>query len=160
MMRVLGRSILLLACGCWLLPSSHLRAQPTQEEVFKSIGQSVDEPVDSSRVVAVLAGIGGVLVLLVVVGQRRGREKKPRSLNQPRKLMKEVLRNVPLKGAELKQVKLLTQELRTGSGGERVQSPVTLLLCPSLLAEAAKQARAKADLPVVAGLVKKLVARN
>jgi len=158
MMRALGRSILLLACGCWLLPSSHLRAQPTQEEVFKSIGQSVDEPVDSSRVVAVLAGIGGVLVLLVVVGQRRGREKKPRSLNQPRKLMKEVLRNVPLKGAEVKQLKLLSQELRQGD--RRVESPLTLLLCPSLLAEAAKQSRGKVDLPVVAGLVKKLVGKS
>ena len=98
-----------------------------------------------------------VLVLLVVVGQRRGREKKPRSLNQPRKLMKEVLRNVPLKGAEVKQLKLLSQELRQGD--RRVESPLTLLLCPSLLAEAAKQSRGKVDLPVVAGLVKKLVGK-
>jgi hypothetical protein len=149
-----------ITCGCWLLAPSPLRAQPTQEEVFKSIGQSVDQPVDSSKVVAVLAGIGGVLVLLVVVGQRRGREARPRSLNQPRKLMKEVLRNVPLKGSELKQVKLLAQDLRPGGRDERVQSPLTLLLCPSLLAEAAKQSRGKADLPVVAGLVKKLVGKG
>jgi hypothetical protein len=152
--------LLLLACGCWLLTASRLRAEPTQEEVFKSIGQSVDQPVDSSKVLAVLAGIGGVLVLLVVLGQRRGREKKTTSQNQPRRLMKEVLRNVPLKKSELKQVRLLSQELRPGGRDERVQSPLTLLLCPSLLAEAAKQSRGKADLPVVAGLVKKLVGKN
>jgi hypothetical protein len=151
---------LLLAPGFLLLAPSHSLAQPTQEEVFKSIGQSVDQPVDSSKVLAVLAAIGGGLVLLVVVGQRRGRETRPRSLNQPRKLMKEVLRIVPLKGAELKQVKLLAQDLRPGGRDERVQSPLTLLLCPSLLAEAAKQCRGKADLPVVAGLVKKLVSKG
>jgi hypothetical protein len=152
--------LLLLTCGCWLLTPSPLRAEPTQEEVFRSIGQSVDQPVDSSKVLAVLAGIGGVLALLVVLGQRGGREKKTRKQNQPRKLMKEVLRNVPLKKAELKQIKLLSQELKPGGRDERVESPLTLLLCPSLLAEAAKQSRGKADLPVVAGLVKKLVGKT
>jgi hypothetical protein len=153
------RCAFFVASGFWLLASSPLPAEPTQEEVFKSIGESVDEPVDSSKVLGVLAGIGGVLVLMVVLGQRRGREKKGRSPNQPRKLMKEVLRSVPLKKAELKQVKLLSQELRPGGRDERVESPLTLLLCPSLLAEAAKQSRGKADLPVVAGLVKKLVGK-
>src|SRR5215207_10025062 len=70
---------LLLATGYWLLASSSpAPAQPTQEEVFKSIGDSVNEPLDTSRVMAVVAGIGGVIVLLVVVGQRRQRDPKSR----------------------------------------------------------------------------------
>ena len=135
-------------------------AQPTQEEVFKSIGDNVNQPIDSPRVIGVLAAIGGVVVLVVVVGHWKGREPKSRGLNHSGKLLKEVLRNVPLKSAELKQVKLLSQDLRPGGSGQRVESPLTLLLCPSLLAEAAKQNRGKADLPVVAGLVKKLVSRS
>ena len=134
-------------------------AQPTQEEVFKSIGDTVNKPVDSSKVVAVLASAAGVVVLLVVVSHWRKRETKSKSLDHPGKLLKEVLRNVPLKGAEVKQIKLLSQELRPRGDAQRVESPLTLLLCPSLLAEAAKQCRGKADLPVVAGLVKRLVAK-
>jgi hypothetical protein len=135
-------------------------AQPTQEQVFKSIGDNVGQPVDSGRVVALLAGIAGAVALLVVVGQWRTREKRPRGLNHHGRLMKEVLRNLPLKGAELKQVKALAQAGRPGSRDERVHSPLTLLLCPSLLAEFAKQSRGKADLPVVTALVKKLIARQ
>ena len=134
-------------------------AQPTQEEVFKSIGDTVSKPVDSSRALAVAAGIGGAMTLLVVVGHWRSREAKPKSLNHPGKLLKEVLRNVPLKGAEVKQLKALAQDYRP-PGGERLESPLTLLLCPSLLADAAKQSRGKADLPVVVGLVKRLVPKR
>ena len=135
------------------------RAQPTQEEVFKSIGDSVSEPVDSSRALAVVAGIGGLVVLLVVVGHWRNREAKPKSLNHPGKLLKEVLRNVPLKGAEVKQIKALSQTCQPPGGGT-IESPLTLLLCPSLLAEAAKQSRGKADLNVVGGLVKRLAGKR
>ena len=71
-----------------------------------------------------------------------------------------MLRNVPLKSAEVKQIKMLAQDIRPRGTDHRVESPLTLLLCPSLLGEAAKQSRGKADLPVVAGLVKKLVARS
>jgi hypothetical protein len=141
-----------------LLAVPALRAEPTQEEVFKSIGESVDQPIDSKRVIAVLAGIGGAVVLLVVVGQWRGRDRTKAALNHPGKLMKEVLRSVPLKGSELKQIRTLAQEARPH--GRRVESPLTLLLCPSILGEAAKASRGKADLPVVAGLVKKLVGRS
>lgn len=153
------RLVLLLAFHVFTFHAlaSPAAAQPTQEEVFKSIGDSVNHSADSTRAVAVLAGIAGVLVLLVVVGQWRSREKRPRGLNHHGRLMKEVLRNLPLKGAELKQLKLLAPSARPGGRDERVQSPLTLLLCPTLLAEAAKQSRGKADLPVVAGLVKKLL---
>ena len=144
----------------YVLPYSPLAsAQPTQDEVLKSIGENVGQPVESSHVIGALAAIGGAVVLLVVVGQWSGRERKSKGLNHHGKLLKEVLRNVPLKSAELKQIKLLAQDLRPGGTGGRVESPLTLLLCPSLLAEAAKQNRSKVDLPVVAGLVKKLVTR-
>ena len=152
--------VLTLSAIAVLLATAPALSQPTQEEVFKSIGDTVNKPVDSSRAVAALAAVGGVMVLLVVVGHRRKRETRPKPLDHPGKLLKEVLRTVPLKSAEVKQIKLLCHELRPGGTDQRVQSPLTLLLCPSLLGEAAKQCRGKADLPVVAGLVKKLVARS
>lgn len=134
-------------------------AQPTQEEVFKSIGDNVNEPLDSKHMIAVLAGIGGSVALLVVVGHWRRRERRPKAVNHHGRLMKEVLRNVGLKRSEIKQIKALAQDLRPRGRDDRVESPLTLLLCPTLLAEAAKQSRGKADLPVVAGLAKRLVGR-
>ena len=149
---------LLLASGFWLLASSPLPAQPTQEQVLKSIGDTVNEPIDSRRMVAVLAGAGGVVLLLVVAGQRRANNVRGKTLNHPGKLTSEVLKALPLKRAEIKQLKALAQDARPG--GHRVSSPLTLLLCPSLLGAMAKQSRGKADLQVVAGLVKKLVGKG
>ena len=164
-----GAFAFLLAPGFWLLASCvgfwllappltpPASAQPTQEEVLKSIGDNVGQPVDSRHFVAALAGIAGVVLLLVVAGRWRTRESRPRGLNHHGRLMKEVLRHVPLKRAEVTQIKALAAAARPGGRDERVASPLTLLVCPSLLAEAAKQTRGKADLPVVAGLVKKLL---
>ena len=51
----------LLACGFWLLATTtSILAAPTQEEVFKSINQSVGEPTDPSKFVALLFGAAGV----------------------------------------------------------------------------------------------------
>ena len=61
--------------------------------------------------------------------------------------MKEVLRTVPLKPAELKQLKVLAEQSRAAQG---IQSPLTLVLCPSVLARAAQEKSTKANRKVVA----------
>ena len=160
--RILSRTrvcALLLASGSWLLAWSNARAQPTQEEVFKSIGDNVNEPVDSGSVVAVVAGIAGVVLLVAVVGQRRKRDATPRPLHHHGKLLKEVLGNVSIRGAELKQLKLIVQDAKASTGRQAPESPLTLLLCPSLLAQAVKENPGKIDRTVAAGLVKRLVGR-
>ena len=132
---------------------------PTQEDVLRSIGQNVSESGDSGRVLGILAGIAGAIVMLVVVGQRRAGEARPKVLNHHGKLMKEVLRTVPLKPAELKQLKLLLAEsAKRGGGGEgpAPSSPLTLVLCPSLLLKTAQARPEKLNQKVVAGLAKKL----
>ena len=131
-------------------------AEPTQEEVFRSIGQNVSEPADSGRALAVLAGLAGVIGLLVVLGSRRSRPPRPKVLHHHGKLMKEVLRTVPLKPAELKQLKLLAEQSRAAEG---IQSPLTLVLCPSVLARAAQEKSSNVNRRVVAGLAKKLAPR-
>jgi hypothetical protein len=132
------------------------RAEPTQEEVFRSIGQNVSEPADSGRALAVLAGLAGVIGLLVVLGSRRGRPPGPKVLHHHGKLVKEMLRTVPLKPAELKHLKLLAEQSRVAEG---IQSPLTLMLCPSVLARAAQEKSSKANRKVVAGLAKKFTSR-
>ena len=142
-----------------LTPSAF--AQPTQEEVFKSIGQNVGEPVDSRHVIAVIAGIAGVIILVAVVGQRRtGRRPSPGALHHHGKLLKEVARAASLKNGELKQLKALVHGARTRGAADAPDSPLTLLLCPSLLARAADADRGKVDREAVARLVKRLAARG
>jgi hypothetical protein len=140
-----------------------LLAEATQEEVLKSIGRNVSESGDNGRVLGVLAGVAGVVVLLVVIGQRRGgggAAAGPRPLHSHAKLMKEVLRTVPLKPAEVKQLKLLLQESRARGGeGPVPESPLTLVLCPSVLLKAAQARSEKVNGKVVAGLAKKLGAK-
>lgn len=132
-------------------------AEPTQEEVFRSIGENVNEPVDSARVVAVLAGIAAVILLVAVVGQRRSRVAAPKPLRHHGKLLREVLASVSVRGAEMKQLKAIVQDGR--GRGDAPASPLTLLLCPSVLARSAKDNPGKVDRRVVAGLVNRLVGR-
>ena len=133
-------------------------AEATQEEVLRSIGKNVGESGDSGRVLAWVAGIGGALVLMIVIGQRRGGGAAgPKPLHSHAKLMKEVLRTVPLKPAELKQLRLLLHESRAGAGeGPVPESPLTLVLCPSVLLKTAQARSDKVNRKVVAGLARKL----
>ena len=115
-------------------------AQPTQEEVFQSIKDNVGpSQTDYSKLLPyVFAGMG-LVILLVLVSQRKRQETAtPKALNHQGKLLKEVLKTVPLRAAELKQLRMLAEGRE-----QRLASPLTLLLCPSLLAEAvhARQAQ-------------------
>jgi hypothetical protein len=153
--------LLILAPGFWLLAASSALAEPTQEDVFRSIGRNVSDTSDNGHVLAILAGVAGAVVLLVVVGQRRARiDSGPRALHSHPKLMKEVLRTVPIKPAELKQLKVLLQECRSREqNGPAPESPLTLVLCPSLMLKAAQARNEKVNPKVVAGLAKKLGAK-
>ena len=153
--------LVLLASGFWLLASatSPASAAPSQEDVFKSIQQNVGKRSDdSSRGLAVVMGGAGALILALLIGSKvRGRQSRPKVVDHPRKLLREVMKTVPLKKKELKQLKLLAEESRQdGATGEPVESPLTLILCPSVLARTLKDRPAKVDRAVVAGLVRKM----
>ena len=145
--------ILLMVCSCVVAPRAV--AQPTQEEVFRSIGRNVDKPVDSRRVLAVVLGVAGVVALLVVVGHGRRRDGRPRVVNHHGKLLKEALRTVPIKPAELRQLRTLVDEARARDD-DGPQSPLTLLLCPSVLAREAQRSPQKVNRKVLAGLMKRM----
>ena len=84
-------------------------ATPTQEEVFKSIQNNVNQSSDSGRIIPYLMAAGAVVILVALFSQRRKREFNPRAMNHQGKLMKEVLRAVPLRLVEMKQLKLLCE---------------------------------------------------
>ena len=60
------------------------------------------------------------------------RRRTPKALNHHGKLLKELAAAVSLKPAEVKQLKLLADE-------QKLSNPLTLILCPSILAKAVKR---------------------
>jgi hypothetical protein len=159
--RTLGRaaSVFILATGFWIPDSSPVSAAPSQADVFKSIQQNVGKRSDeSSRGLAILLGGAGTLIMVLLVGSKiRRRQAAPKVVDHPRKLMREVMKTVPLKKKELKQLKILAEEThQPDSKTEPVQNPLTLILCPSVLARAVKAHPAKIDRAVVGQLVRKM----
>lgn len=139
-----------------LLCARAAHAAPTQNDVFKSIQESMgkEEPQDYRPVLLFAAG-AGILVLIVVVGNRRQQAAKaPAPVNSTGKLMKEVLRDVPLKSRELKQLKLLADAIDSPTGEEL--NPLALLICPSLMAKGLHKSAGKADKKTIAQIVRKL----
>lgn len=129
-------------------------AAPTQDEIFRSIEQNVSTSDQSGKVLAILLCMGGLLVVIALVSQRMNRPKGAKVVNHPAKLLKEVVKTLPLRPAELKQLKSLAD----ASAGldTPVSSPLTLMLCPSLLAKLAQGQTGKLDRRTLAHLSKKL----
>ncbi len=125
-----------------------LAATVRQEDVFKSISDNVGGSTDPKFFyILALAGAGFVL-LLIVVNSFKNRQARPRAVNHQGKLLKELLKKIPLKGGEVKQLKAMANE-------QGCASPLTLVLCPSLLAKG-MNTKGKADKRVVMGVAKKM----
>jgi hypothetical protein len=129
-------------------------ARPTLDQVLQGINQSMDAPADLRRPAAVVIGLVGLIILISVLnrgiklggsGTRRSREP-----NHPHKLAREIAKKVGLRRAELKQLRIVAES-------QNLQSPLTVLLCPSLLARSIKQPDLRTDRAVLAGLARKLL---
>ncbi|HEX3358418.1 MAG TPA: hypothetical protein VHS31_15700 [Tepidisphaeraceae bacterium] len=130
----------------WPIISS---AKPTQEEFLKSLSDNIDNTTDPKKFFAFLAGAAGLVILLAVISQRKKRKVLPKSLNHQGKLLKEIMAQIDLRPVELKQLKILAD-------AQGVSSPLTLLLCPSVLAKAVKERTTKVDRKVLISIAKKL----
>jgi hypothetical protein len=108
-------------------------AGPSQDDVLRSIGSKVDERISGTKILATAIAIVSVIVLLVLISRRQTERTAPKTLNHQGKLVKEILRQVPIKPAEMRKIKTLAAEQQC--------SPLTLLLCPSVLAKAMKERR-------------------
>jgi hypothetical protein len=135
---------------------SPLHAAPSQDDVFKKIQQSVGEreEVDMRPVLWLAGGGGAVGLLLYLLSQKRQKVEAPKSLNHGGKLLREVMKEVPLTAAELRQLKLLADSVQQQTG--EPATPLTLLLCPSLLAKGLQAKPARLDRAAIAQVVRKM----
>ena len=109
-------------------------ANPTQEEVFKSLQNTEKETIDGRKLVAVLAAGAGVVILILLINNRMQEKVLPRTLNHPGKLVRELMKSAGLKSAQIRQLKAINEEL--AGKNQSVENLVTLLLCPSLIKKA------------------------
>ena len=126
----------------------NILAQLKQEDVFKSISDNVGGKTDPKVFYVAALLVVAVVLLLVVVNSIRKRQASPKAVNHHGKLIKEILKSIPLKGGEVKQLKAMAAE-------QQCTSPLTLVLCPSLLARG-MNTRGKADNKVVMGVARKM----
>ena len=129
------------------------RANPSQDEVFKSISNNVDHgsSISGTAVVAIAAVAVGIVLLAVVINARQNRDggawstgggeaaavgPGPRRaggpVNHPGKLVRELMRETGLTRARVRQLEAANDRLAADDRG--VEHLATLLLCPSLLA--------------------------
>lgn len=117
----------------WLL------AATTADDIFKSMGSGGAAAGDGAgiqpgSVLLVVAAVVGLIVLISTLNRRDAKPKRPETNSQPAKLLKDVAREMGLRRKDLRELK----KLAAISG---VDSPVTLLLCPSVM----RSAMAKRD---------------
>ncbi|MCC6415329.1 MAG: hypothetical protein IT582_05430 [Opitutaceae bacterium] len=108
------------------------------EDVFKSVGDEVNQTADPSLMLALLLCGIGVIIILALMSNRKKRQVTPKAVNHQGKLLREIRRSVQIKPAQLRKLKALADDI-SQARGEPLQSPLTLLLCPSLMAEAMKK---------------------
>ncbi len=126
-----------------------LLAQTRIEDVFKSTGDSLNDSADTGKLLAFVLALVSVIFILVIFNNRRKREATPKALRHQGKLLREVLRKLPLRSQEVKQLKLLAEQ-------QECHSPLVMLLCPSLLARAMQDKSARLDRRVLGRIAKKM----
>ena|SRR5688572_2391266 len=99
------------------------------DDVFKHTKESMNQEAGPERLIALALGAIAVIVLLVLLQYRRKSDVLPKPINNQNRLLKEVMKTVPLKEHEMKQLKQLADE-------QHCSSPLVLLMCPSLMAKA------------------------
>ena len=141
--------VLFVSSSACALIATIARASPTQEEVFKSISENVGQKTDSSRFLAGAAAVVAAAILVAVFSKRKDRVEKPKSSNHPGKLLKEVVRATSLRPAEVRYLKTLAER-------ESIASPLTFVLCPSVLIKAARTSTARTEKKVLVQLTRKM----
>ncbi len=124
----------------------------SQDQVLKSINEQVGEGVNGGTLLAVFLFVVVAVVGIAFLSYARKRQVQPKTLNHPGKLMKEVAREINLRPAEIKQLRAIADE-------QGLESPIVLLLCPSVLAKATKALGERVDRNIVAGVARKLIGK-
>jgi hypothetical protein len=127
---------------------------PTQyDAVLKSINQNTRSTTDMSKVVPWLIGGVALIIMLALYSQRRQRTVSPRALNHRGKLVREIAKGIHLRKVEVKQLKMLADE-------KELSSPLTLLICPSVLVKAMRSRNPRLDRRVLAQLAQRMARQS
>ena len=122
------------------------------EDVFKSTKESMSQEAGPERLIALGLGAVAVVILLVFLQYRRKADMTSKPVNNQNRLIREILKTIPLKDSEMKQLKQLADE-------QSCSSPLVLLMCPSLIARAL-QSKSADQRKALAPTIKKLTSSN
>jgi hypothetical protein len=131
--------LLLYSAFCILTSAFPARANPTLQDVFKSTQSSENDQMDGKKVAAFFLAAAAVVIIIVLINSRQQRVDRPKVVNHQAKLLRELLKTSGLKSSQVRQLKMLSADLR--ERGEPVDNLVTLLLCPSLIKRARDEDR-------------------
>lgn len=153
-----SQGALFLAIVLTLFMNGALQAKPSQSDVFKSIQDNVGKDSDTPTDALPWIGAGVVVIIIcVVVSRRQAVKATPRVVNNPGRLMREVMNQVDLSPRDVKQLKLAAEEVAAESESESEQlNPLVLVLCPSLLVKIANDKETKADRKSLVAMLKRM----
>jgi hypothetical protein len=146
-----------VAAAILLLARQARAADP--DAFLKSMSEGVTSAGDSHAVLPIILAVIGVILLLAWLGTRERKAAKPRPVNHGRKLLKHVGREIGLAGGEIRQLKLLA-DVHERTAGEKLHSPLTLLLCPSLLGKTLEAADNRVDRATVVRMAKRVAGQK
>lgn len=145
MFRAAGLALAVVPLQAW--------AAPTPEDISKSFSQNMDGDVNASTFLYVVGGALALILLLSLANRQwRKASTAPKTLNHQGKLMREVLRSVPLRGREVKQLKALAEQVEAD---RPLASPLTLMLCPSVLAKTIQTKKPRGDRKAIIAVARK-----
>lgn len=125
----------------------NILAAMSSDEIFRNMGQTMDQPVNPNTILLLVVGLLGLIVLLALVqkyvnnapAERRsvtvaasGKASRRRTTHNPAKLTRELAKQLGLRSGELRQLKAMAER-------EGIEHPLALLLCPSVLGKLMKK---------------------
>ena len=137
------------------LTGAVVSAETAEQEFKRSLQESMDAPVDPTKLVAFVLAMVALILAAVVFNKWRavaGRPRSTRALNSPGKLIREICKGVNLRPVEIKQLRVLCDQ-------QNIASPLVMLLCPSVLGKAVKENQKRIDRSVLGALAKKISRR-
>ncbi len=107
-------------------------ANATPDQVFKSVGDTLDAQVNPNHLILIAVALVGMILLISFLTRRTTKTTQVKVVNNASKLTRQLARQMGLKSNEFRHLKQLADQ-------ENIDNPLVLLLCPSVLQAAMKK---------------------